>query len=157
MDYSPGDHDTLDLHGLRVKEALELFRETYNNRTGSRFAKTLVVVHGYGSSGEGGKIRRRLRSLLDQYPNHLSYQRGEKAGNPGITIVTPHLPLPTSENVLEQEILEYCSKPRTRDKIAGKFRRYGQPQVLEALRKMEKQGILRLVSCGRYRCYKKAR
>ncbi|MBN1265276.1 MAG: Smr/MutS family protein [Anaerolineales bacterium] len=156
MPFTPGDEDTLDLHGLRVKEALELFLRTYNSRIQDQPFGSLVVVHGYGSSGEGGKIRRRLRSFLDQYPLYLTYQRGEELGNPGITIVFPHQLLPTSETLLEEEVFAFCTKPRTREKIAGKFRKYGQPQVLETIRKLERQGLLEVISCGSHRCYRQA-
>ena len=152
MSYYRGDEEELDLHGYRTKEALELFIQVYNRHAGK--SSPLVVVHGYGSSGEGGKIRRRLRRMLDRYPGNLDYERGEKVGNPGITIVFPKKPLPTAGDRLEQEILAYCSKPRTREKIAGRFRKHGQPKVLDALRKLERKGMLENVSCGRYRCYR---
>jgi len=153
MDFSPENGRKLDLHGCQVKEAVETFLQTYNRLARSRNAEPLIVVHGYGSSGKGGTIRTRLRRLLDRYPQLVSYQRGEVLGNPGMTIVLPHKPLPTGEDLLEQQILSYCSTPRTMEKITGKFRKFGQPQVLGAIRSLERQGLIQGVSCGRHRCF----
>jgi hypothetical protein len=48
-----------------VEEALGTFRETLR-RAAEAGLQGLVVVHGYGASGSGGKIRRALREGLEQ-------------------------------------------------------------------------------------------
>jgi hypothetical protein len=152
-----GMEGELDLHGLTADEAVERFIHAYNSRLSAGDVDPLVVVHGYGSSGEGeAVIKRRIRKILKRHSDRLEYEHGEVIGNAGMTIVYPRKPLPTTEDKLEREILAYCSKPRTRDKIAGKFRKYGQPQVLEAIRRLERSEVLQVVHCGRYKCYQAA-
>ena len=56
-------------------------------RAGRRVSVRLV--HGYGSSGEGGVLRARLRGFCDTHADRIAYARGEDAeNNPGVTLVT---------------------------------------------------------------------
>ena len=51
---------------------------------------SLDVVHGYGSTGEGGVIRGRLRGFLERHNDCLEFRPGENVdGNQGHTIVIP--------------------------------------------------------------------
>lgn len=79
--------DQLDLHGLTVAEAVERFVEQYNGRVKRGQLGCWTVVHGYGSTGEGGAIRRRLRGLLNNHRDRLRYELGDDYGNPGWTWV----------------------------------------------------------------------
>lgn len=141
----------LDLHNLTVREALDAFVRFYNAQfTQSRPAE-FEVVHGYGSTGEGGEIRKRLRKFMAAHPKKMLVRRGEHVtGNSGVTFVTPLHPLPSTEDALEGEILAYCESPRTEAKIVGKFRTAGQPQVKQALKNMVKSGTLRRFYKGAY-------
>jgi len=124
----------LDLHGKTWAEAKADFIESYNWAAGHSGREPLDVVHGYGSTGQGGVIRGRLRAFLERYPSHLSYRPGEEVdGNSGHTIVTPVRPLPTEKDQLAEEIWEYCSQPRTMSRVMGKFRKHGDPRVKCAL------------------------
>lgn len=84
----------IDLHGMRTKDAIELFLAHYNKLL-SEGGERLEVVHGYGSSGVGGDIRGALRTLLDAYPDKVRYISGEMIGNKGVTVVIPDYPLPS--------------------------------------------------------------
>ena len=82
----------LDLHGYKRTEALEEFISFYNHvfdNAPNPAAVSLDVVHGYGSTGEGGVLLKRLRTFLETQGNCLEFTLGERAdGNPGHTIVT---------------------------------------------------------------------
>ncbi len=146
---------TIDLHGRTWSESLVELIATYNRvlATGTS-SEVLEVVHGYGSTGTGGSLRRRIRSFLAAHSDRLEFQPGEDAdGNPGHTIVLPIQPLPEVSDLLAEQVLEYCETARTQSKIAGKFRRYGDPSVIRAVRTLERQGRLRAVARGRNKTY----
>ena len=143
---------TIDLHGKTWSEALAEFIDVYN-RT-ARAAVTLDVVHGYGSTGVGGVLRKRFRTFLAKYPHCLRYEHGEDVdGNAGHTLVLPLARLPDTGGLLAEQVWEYCENPRTVSKISGRFRRHGDPQVQQAIRTLQKQGRLRLLSRGRFKEY----
>lgn len=130
----------LDLHGKTWNEAKADFIEAYNEIHSQPGHDTLDIVHGYGSTGQGGVIRGRIRAYLDRYPNHLNYKTGESFdGNKGHTIVTPVKPLPSLENQLGEEIWDYCSEPRPLSKIASKFHRQPFPKIQQAIEELVSQ------------------
>ena len=146
---------TIDLHGRTWSESLTELIATYNRvlATGTS-SEVLEVVHGYGSTGTGGSLRRRVRSFLSAHIDRLEFKPGEEAdGNPGHTMVLPIRPLPEIGDLLAEQVLEYCETARTQSKITGKFRRHGDPSVIQAIRSLERQGRLRTVSKGRNKGY----
>ena len=146
----------LDLHGLTWAEAEASFIEFYNQtlRQVGKGAVGLDVVHGYGSTGNGGVLRTRLRGFLGRYEPCLDFQTGEKVdGNPGHTIVVPLKPLPSLLDQLSQDIWDFCDRPRSQSKIIGKFRRHGQTAVLSTIKTLEKQKRLRPSSQGAHNLY----
>ncbi len=146
---------SIDLHGRTWSESLVELIATYNRvlADGSG-SEVLEVVHGYGSTGTGGSLRRRVRAFLAAHGDRLEFRPGEDAdGNPGHTLVTPVRPLPALNDLLAEQVLEYCETARTQSKITGKFRRYGDPSVIQAIRSLERQGRLRTVSRGRNKAY----
>lgn len=148
------DLPRIDLHGYTVDEALRVFVERYNVEARRRWPEPIQVIHGYGASGEGGEIRRRLRKYLKENSECLSYDQGERLmGNPGVTIVYPDRPLPEVTDVLAGEILAYCRPAKPMKSIVGKFRRYGAPEVKQIVKRLEREGKLRVVYKGRYKCY----
>ncbi|NSW52689.1 MAG: Smr/MutS family protein [Anaerolineae bacterium] len=141
----------IDLHGMTVKEALDTFTAYYNAQLARNDRSEIEVVHGYGSSGEGGEIRKRLRRLLEGHPARVEFRAAERfSTNPGATYVKPILPLPTAADQLQSEILAYCENARTESKVIGKFRRYGDKQVKDALQSLVKEGLLRRFPKGAY-------
>ena len=146
----------LDLHGKTWREACAEFMECFNGASAGREGTAMLdIVHGYGSTtGGDGVIRRRLRRLLDQYPEYAEYWAGEDLDdNPGHTLVKRLKSLPDTGETLAERVLAYCETPRTMSKIAGKFRRHVDPQVQQAIRTLERQGRLRMVSKGRFKEY----
>ena len=135
----------LDLHGRTWSEAKAEFIDFYNdaleqddNVTGSQ----LTVIHGYGSTGEGGTLRKRLRGLLCRLGGRLEFTLGEDIdGNMGCTIITPLKPI-LEDGLLKEEIWDYCQRPRVQSKITGRFRRHGHPKVMQAIRSLERQDRL---------------
>jgi hypothetical protein len=144
----------LDLHTYSVNDAIEIFLDFYNRQVNSGTRRSIEVIHGYGSSGEGGIIRSRLRAFLEAYPSSASFTPGEKIdGNPGYTLIYPYLTLPTKLDLLSLEILSYCTVARSEEKIAGKFHKYGDTTVRDALKNLERQGILITQWKGKHKCY----
>ena len=148
------DATTLDLHGKTWIEAQTAFVDFYNGamgRAGGNSPGRLDVIHGYGSTGEGGVLRDRLRAYLARNADYLQFTAGEHLdGNPGHTLVVPLRPLAG----LEQEILAYCAEPRAVTKITGKFRRHGLPEVRRVLASLEKQKRVEVVRKGALKMYR---
>ena len=146
---------SIDLHGRTWSESLAELIASYNRLLAAGSSSELFeIVHGYGSTGAGGSLRRRVRSFLAAHSDRLEFQLGEDVdGNPGHTIVLPIQPLPEVSDLLAEQVLEYCETARTQSKITGKFRRYGDPSVIQAIRTLERQGRLRTVNRGRNKAY----
>lgn len=145
----------IDLHGLLVTEAIDAFIEYYNDRVRAGYYGRILVIHGYGSSGEGGKIRSRLRSFLATHDAYLTFEYGEHlgGGNLGSTFVFPRKPLPSPLDTLSNEILDYCRIPKTKSKIAGKFRIAGDVKIQACLQNLEKRKLLAVTHKGGYKIY----
>ncbi len=140
----------IDLHGLTIKEAINAFIEFYNNNLNTEF----TVIHGYGSSGEGGKIKSNLRAFLRKNNEKLIFYPGEDVGlNQGITLVKALKPIPTANDILSEKILEFCQQPKTKEKITGKFRNDGTDTVVKCIKSLEKKGFLKTTYKGKFKCY----
>ena len=132
----------LDLHGLTIDEAIRVFIERYNHHV-QRSREPLRIIHGWGSSGEGGKIRRKIREFLTESSDNLDWKPGEDVeGNLGVTIVYPRRALPARETHLAEAILDFCFSPRTESKIAGEFRNHNAREIKQAIRALVRQGRL---------------
>ena len=151
--HAESDH-TLDLHGQTWREALPDFIAFYNQalaRAGGLAPQSLDIIHGYGSTGNGGVLRTRLRNFLAERAaqGRLDFTPGENVdANSGHTLVTPIAPLPAAHEMLAEEILAYCARPRPLSKISGKFRRDGEPALKAAIDTLVKQRRLRPVTKG---------
>jgi len=141
----------IDLHGLHVAEAVEVFVRHYNSRVNKGDLSPVSVVHGYGSSGEGGSIKTALRKLFAANEDCLSFT--QSSWNPGKTTVHPIAVLPAGAGVVSAGILEYCRTPRTESKILGKYRQFGDLRVKKALRLLAKQKRLSVSHKGRHTVY----
>lgn len=134
----------LDLHDRTVDEALRTFVEFYNRRFRSGSRESIRVIHGYGSSGEGGKIQRQFRKFIEGKVGHLTWTPGEDCeGNPGVTIVHVRSILPDTQNQLEGDILGFCSIARTESKIAGQFRKHTAKEIKDAIRSLVRSGMVK--------------
>ena len=136
----------LDLHGRTWAEAQQEFVYFYNHSLDQATDPTgvqLRVIHGYGATGEGGVIRKRLRAFLEKHGDRLEFTPGESMdGNQGCTVVQPMKRLPDEDESLAEAIRNYCEQPRTQSKVVGKFRKHGQPKIMQAIKLLEKQGRL---------------
>ena len=143
----------LDLHGLTIDEAIRVFVERYNRHVqGNR--EPLRIIHGWGSSGEGGKIRRKIREFLTEVTDNLDWKPGEDVeGNLGVTIVYPRKVLPARESQMAEAIERFCSTPRTESKIAGEFRTYNPREIKQAMRTLVRQGRLQEIVKGSHVTY----
>jgi hypothetical protein len=81
---------SIDLHNCTVAEAIREFVCFYNACVRSGYHGRLEVIHGYGSSGVGGTIRKELRSYLAAHAEIFGeFLPGESLRNPGVTILYP--------------------------------------------------------------------
>jgi hypothetical protein len=76
---------TIDLHGFTVKDALDEVVYQYNAELIWGSKNNLYVIHGYGSTGVGGIIRRTLRMYLAS--RNVTFKCGDDNNNRGVTIV----------------------------------------------------------------------
>ena len=144
----------LDLHGLSIEDALKTFTDFYNHSVRAEPQEPIRIVHGYGSSGEGGKIRLKIREFLAGATASLDWKTGEDAeGNLGVTIVYPRKLLHARGEQLAVRILKFCSTARTESKITGEFRKYDAREIKEAIRALLRQGRLKEVFKGGHTTY----
>jgi DNA-nicking Smr family endonuclease len=72
--------DTIDLHGLRLEEALTA-TERFVEESVARGHRKIVIIHGKGENGQG-VLRREVRSLLERHvaTGAMGYQKGVDGG-----------------------------------------------------------------------------
>lgn len=143
----------IDLHGFMVVEAIDVFVNHYNRRVNAGDLSPISVIHGYGSGGEGGRIKTALLKLLKTSEDNLSFQQED--WNPGKTVIYPGKVLLPGAGITSSEIVDYCHLPRSESKVLGKFRRFGDLNVKNTLRRLVKQGILSCERKGRLTVYSK--
>lgn len=142
----------LDLHDHTAGEALQYFLDYYNRQVRRGTVEPITVIHGYGSSGRGGKIRQLLRTLLRQYPDQVGFSDSPD-GNDGCTIVYPRLKLPTFAEYIAPQLCAYCAQPRPMTKILNEFSAYSARPVTAAVETLTRQKKLKVVWKGKVQCY----
>jgi len=144
----------INLHGYTVDQALKQFIAIYNLCLQNTKTIKICIIHGYGSTGEGGKIRSSLRKYLAEQTDKLQWTSGEKIdGNAGVTYVEPKQALSEPYENLAHEIYHFCQSPKTKKKIAGNFRKYGDQCTLKALNYLEQKNQLKILWKGKHKCY----
>lgn len=131
----------IDLHEMTVSEALDYFIGTYNSNKG----QSLKIIHGYGSTGVGGRIKSAVRNFIESNINCFSrIEFGENIDrNQGCTIVHYRSELPQKDDILKEKIRNFCAiTPKTMEKIAGEFRKFGSGAVMNALKELVNSGRL---------------
>jgi hypothetical protein len=131
----------IDLHEMTVSEALEYFIGTYNSNKG----QSLKIIHGYGSTGVGGRIKSAVRNFIES--NRSCFSRiefGEHIDrNKGYTIVYYRSALPEKDDQLKDKIITYCTiSAKTKEKITGNFRNFGTGAVTQAIKELVSTGKL---------------
>jgi hypothetical protein len=148
--------DDLDLHGFTVAESIELFVQQYNCRVDDNQYDCWKVIHGYGSTGEGGVIRVKLRAFLDEHLDKLRYEAGDDYGDPGWTFVYAKVHLPDQRERMAAAILSFCSEGKSEEKILREFAKLGEVQVKQAVHSLARQGKLKTVNKGTKVLYRAA-
>lgn len=126
---------------MTVSEALDYFIGTYNSNKG----QSLKIIHGYGSTGVGGRIKSALRSFIESNKSCFSrIEFGETLDrNQGYTIVYYRTQLPDKNDLIKDKIITYCTiTPKTKEKIAGEFRKFGTGLVNQVVKELVSTGRL---------------
>lgn len=124
----------IDLHHLTVNEALRIFIEKYNKYY--KTEKKIEVIHGYGSGGQGGKIKKAFHKFLS---NNKEFLQSEVSLNPGLTYIYPKKKLPSYESALEKEILNFCELPKSLSKIESRFlKKYSTNEIKSEIKRLIK-------------------
>jgi hypothetical protein len=160
--------DRIDLHDLSVHEALGEFVYHYNLCVSTGSIRKIEVIHGYGSSGVGGRIKTALRRYLKIHSlNFVDVTLGDDLGNPGITIVYPSRELPRQidpavlldtksqpvahsrvhepirQTEIEKHVLRALNTPKTEEKLLVKLRgEFRAPVIRAELKRLVRAGIV---------------
>lgn len=109
----------IDLHNKTLREAINHFIAEYNRVVSRGLKDDIEVIHGYGSSGVGGRIKNHFKSFSEAHKEYFLVVHNQ---NIGVTIVKPKKIIPVHNLILEKEILLYCSDaPKSLSKIQSKF------------------------------------
>lgn len=130
----------IDLHHMNRNEAIRFFIDKYNEAVRSG-RKEITVIHGYGSSGRGGVIKKELLNFFDLHSSYLSYTVDS---NPGATLVFPTRIINELEDLISIEVLEFCNRsPKSMEKIKGNFfKKYTNQEINSCVKKLIKKGYL---------------
>ncbi len=131
----------IDLHEMNRNEAIRFFIDKYNEAFKGGYRGEITVIHGYGSSGRGGVIKKELKEFLDSHRGYLTYTVDT---NPGAPLVTPLKAINEMQDMISMEILEFCrNTPKTREKIKGNFfKKYKNNEINACIKRLVKQGYI---------------
>jgi len=142
---------TIDLHHLSWNEAHREFIAKYNEGFKKNIPK-IKVIHGYGSKGKGGVIKKKLLNFFKENRDNLEYYQDLNLGR---TFVIPKKKLLDPLSELENKVIVFCSKtPKTMKKIEGNFfKNYSSNEIKRAVNSLTKKGILKSFSKGSHLVY----
>lgn len=131
----------IDLHDKSVNEAIRYFIEKYNEILSNGFKEQINVIHGYGSTGVGGKIKKRFKEVSEVYKAHFKTIPGS---NIGITIIKPLKMIPDENFLLQKSLLEFCSSsPKNLSKINNNFfKEYTNAEIKKVIHQLIKKDLL---------------
>ena len=134
----------IDLHDMIYDEAIRYFINKYNESIKIDPKEEIIVIHGYGSTGNGGILKQRFKTFFKQNKDNLNFLADI---NPGRTFITPIHSIPIILDILSEKIVTYCSdSPKAIIKIQGKFHReYRANEVKQALQKLVKQDLIEVI------------
>lgn len=138
--------ETIDLHGLSVDAAIRTLIDRCNHLFSGGYRGKITVVHGYGSGGQGGAIKGRLKGFLAKHPEYFDAPSWE-GGNPGATIIRQLRLLPAEQaGGIRQQIIEFLQTAKTEAKILAKFHARPASEVKALIRELRGKGFIREVS-----------
>ena len=138
--------ETIDLHGLSVDAAIQLFIERCNRLFRGGYRGKIAVVHGYGSGGQGGAIKDRLKGFLGRHADYFDAP-GWDGGNPGATIIRQLKLLPADQaGGIHQQIIDFLQTPKTEAKILAKFHARSAAEIKGLIRDLGVRGVIHEVS-----------
>lgn len=131
----------IDLHNMNRNDAIRFFIEKYNDAVGSGYRDEIIVIHGYGSSGKGGIIKKEFRDFLKKHKEYMDFMVDV---NPGTTLVIPMKKVNQLQDLISTEVMDYCrAAPRSMDKIKGNFfKKYTNAEINSCVKKLVKQGLI---------------
>lgn len=137
----------IDLHGLTVEEAIKKFMAHCKTTFQSGRRDSITLIHGYGSTGVGGRIKVRLRALIEHH-HALIESRFNDAANPGATDIRLLGPPPSTSlkaSAQEERACSFCTTPKEERKILNKFCRVSAEEIKSLLRGLQARGRLAAV------------
>lgn len=142
----------IDLHNMTCDDAIRFFIKRYNEAFKSGYRGKIEVIHGYGSGGKGGIIKKKLRAFLLENKNSLNFSIDT---NPGVTFITPLKSIPNMKNAISRDILDFCkNSPKSMDKIKGNFfKTYTNKEIVSAVNSLSKTGELETLLKKNYKVY----
>ncbi len=141
----------LDLHGMAAGEGLEALVNSYNRLVDSGESE-LLVVHGYGSSGVGGVLQRKVRSFLRSAGVQF-FTESESRCNIGQTLVkVGKSPISVGDG-LDAKMLKFCAVPKTKEKLFSKFHKSGRSALQQTFSALLSKGLLHEKRKGKYKVY----
>lgn len=131
----------IDLHDIKLEDAIPFFITKYNEFYLNGFKGEIEVIHGYGSSGIGGVIKKRFKRFSEAYNAYFNVRY---TNNLGVTFITPKKLIPKENFLLENEILIFCSNsPKSMNKIKNNFlKKYKQEDIKKSVLSLLKKNLL---------------
>jgi hypothetical protein len=137
---------------MTCDDAIRFFIKKYNEVFKNGYRGKIEVIHGYGSGGKGGVIKKRLRTFLTENKNSLNFVID---ANPGVTFVTPMKSIPDMKNAISRDLLKFCKdSPKSMDKIKGNFfKKYTNKEIVSTVNSLSKKGELETLLKKNHKVY----
>lgn len=133
---------TVDLHGFTVDDAIREFVRRCNTLFKGGYRGDIVVVHGYGSSGQGGAIKERLKGFLSRHADFFDAPAWN-TGNPGATMLRQLKLLPAAKaGGMHQQILDFLVSAKTEPKILARFHSRPMKEIRAILQELRRDGLI---------------
>lgn len=131
----------IDLHDKTVNEAINYFIKSYNEILLGGSKGEIDVIHGYGSTGVGGKIKKRFKEVSEAYK---AYYKTMPGSNIGITRIKPLKIIPNENFLLQKYLLEFCSNsPKNLSKINNNFfKEHTNTEIKKTIHQLIKKDLL---------------
>jgi hypothetical protein len=130
----------IDLHNLSVADSMDHLMKYINEIYRKDSIVLLDIIHGYGSKGTGGKIKKKV---LEYVSISNSLEMYETSQNPGKTTVKVLKRIDIFTNPKALLIYNFIKEnPRGEKKIINKFRSFKDREVKSILKSLINQKII---------------